>query len=207
MLYGLLKESMQDSAIMFLGAFTVLIANFFLLKYPFGFLPRDGGKFAFDKDGNKIEVNQQSVGKITGAGVIFVTVFLIGVMNFIQPEIEKTLYVVLMIVMMATGFLDDRAQTPWGELIKGILDFILALTGGICFVYFNNTDIIIFGNTVHIPKVLYVVLAVILIWASINVTNCSDGVDGLCGGVSILSMAAYIILFGSVRYANSISYI
>ena len=38
------------------------------------------------------------------------------------------------------------------------------------------------------PPVLFGILAVVLIWMSINVTNCSDGVDGLCGTLSIISM-------------------
>ena len=31
-----------------------------------------------------------------------------------------------------------------------------------------------------IPKAVYIILGIVLIWISINVTNCSDGVDGLC---------------------------
>ena len=35
----------------------------------------------------------------------------------------------------------------------------------------------------------------ILIWVSINVTNCSDGVDGLCGTLSVVTLASAYILF------------
>ena len=35
----------------------------------------------------------------------------------------------------------------------------------------------------------------ILIWASINVTNCSDGIDGLCGSLSCVTLATTYILF------------
>ena len=41
-------------------------------------------------------------------------------------------------------------------------------------------------------------LGIVLIWASINVTNCSDGVDGLCGSLSFVTIVAYGLLFGGV---------
>ena len=41
---------------------------------------------------------------------------------------------------------------------------------------------------------MYGILIVILIWASINVTNCSDGVDGLSGTLTIITlMSIYIV--------------
>ena len=49
--------------------------------------------------------------------------------------------------------------------------------------------------TLTLPKAVYIVLAMILIWVSINVTNCSDGVDGLCGSVAIISFLSYFALF------------
>ena len=42
--------------------------------------------------------------------------------------------------------------------------------------------------------VLYVILAVILIWVSINVTNCTDGVDGLSGTLTMVTLASFLVL-------------
>ena len=97
--------------------------------------------------------------------------------------------------MMMTGYLDDAAKAPWGELIKGILDLVMAVTAAVTFVLFNSTDVVFFGNVYHIPIVAYVILATALIWASINVTNCSDGVDGLCGSVSAIEFVGYAYIF------------
>ena len=45
---------------------------------------------------------------------------------------------------------------------------------------------IYFGSmSLTIPKVVYIILGIILIWISINVTNCSDGVDGLLSLIHI----------------------
>ena len=45
-----------------------------------------------------------------------------------------------------------------------------------------------------IPKAVFAVLIVILVWVSVNVTNCSDGVDGLSGTLTIISiMTIYLV--------------
>ena len=41
------------------------------------------------------------------------------------------------------------------------------------------------------------------LWGSINVTNCSDGVDGLCGTVSVIELFAFSVIFGKEKYMTS----
>jgi len=36
--------------------------------------------------------------------------------------------------------------------------------------------------------VIFGILTVVLVWVSINVTNCSDGVDGLSGTLTIITL-------------------
>ena len=52
----------------------------------------------------------------------------------------------------------------------------------------------IFNLEVSMHPVIYVILAVILIWTSINVTNCTDGVDGLSGTLTIITLFSFFIL-------------
>ena len=59
----------------------------------------------------------------------------------------------------------------------------------------NTFDIAFFDVTVTLNPIVYGILIVILIWVSINVTNCSDGVDGLCGTLSIVTLSTTYILF------------
>ena len=80
-------------------------------------------------------------------------------------------------------------------LKKGLFDLGLSLIAVVTFIYYNGTDVFIFGHKWHMPVVLYAVLAIALIWGSINVTNCSDGVDGLSGGVSIIELLAFYVIF------------
>lgn len=96
---------------------------------------------------------------------------------------------------MLTGYLDDASRSPWGELIKGMMDLGLAVLTVVVFLVFNSSDITFFGSDSHIPLVLYAILAVMLIWGSINVTNCSDGVDGLAGTVSLIELLAIAFIF------------
>lgn len=91
------------------------------------------------------------------------------------------IYLILTGAAMITGFLDDCAKTPWGEYKKGFLDLVIAVMVAVTFLNFNSNDITILltGTTITVPPVLFGILTVVLVWVSINVTNCSDGVDGL----------------------------
>ena len=72
-----------------------------------------------------------------------------------------------------------------------MIDLIIALAAAFTYVNYNGTTIN-FGYTdagITIPVWLFIILAVILIWVSINVTNCTDGVDGLSGTLSLITLA------------------
>ncbi len=48
-------------------------------------------------------------------------------------------------------------------------------------------------TTIVIPPVVFAILTVILVWVSINVTNCSDGVDGW-GTLTIITLMSVFVL-------------
>ena len=203
MLYDYFQQRFTDNIILVIAAGLGFALTFVLLMKPAAFLPKDGGKFILDPDGNRHEVNQSSSGKVTGAGLVFVLVYLLMSVLFIQTSRELLNYIGLSIIMMITGYLDDTSKSSWGELIKGILDLIVAVITAVTFVVHNSSDVLFLGFQLHIPKALYVILAVMLIWASINVTNCSDGVDGLSGTVSVIIFVSMSIIFKSSLGAYS----
>ena len=45
-----------------------------------------------------------------------------------------------------------------------------------------------------VPPVLFFILTIILVWAAINVTNCSDGVDGLSGTLTIITLVTIYVI-------------
>ena len=102
-----------------------------------------------------------------------------------------------------TGFLDDCAKVSWGELRKGLLDLVIAIMIAITYVNFNGSDITIAltGQTFTLNPVVYGILAVILVWGSINVTNCADGVDGLSGTLASITLATVYLIMQSKEIA------
>jgi phospho-N-acetylmuramoyl-pentapeptide-transferase len=154
-----------------------------LLRFTSDKLPKDGGRdFAHD--------GKLSAGKPRGAGFIFILVFTLSAIIFLPISTEIIVYLILTVAAMITGFLDDCAKSPWGEYRKGFLDLVISLMTAIAYTNFNSSNITIpFINLyVEIQPIIFILLATILIWASINVTNCSDGVDGLCGSLSIITL-------------------
>lgn len=188
MLYNVFSEELK-SIMAFLGilfAFGATIAaTGALAKY----LPKDAGR-EFAHDG------KLSAGKPRGAGIIFVTVFVVTAVLFAPIHTEYLIYLVLLIVCMFTGFFDDASDKPWNEYKKGILDLCVALMIAFTFLKYNpsTVEFALFGVTVELSKVLFAVLCVILVWTSVNVTNCADGVDGLSGTLTIITlMTIYLI--------------
>lgn len=158
-------------------------------------LPKDGGR-AFAVNG------KLSAGKPRGAGIIFTLTFVLSAVLFIPLKAEMTIYLILTLAAMLSGFFDDSAQTPWGELKKGIIDLVIAIMVAVTYLNFNpNTIMLPFvEKTITLHPLLFGFLIVVLMWASINVTNCTDGVDGLCGTLSCITLAT---IFGLYSYYDS----
>lgn len=156
-----------------------------LLKIFKNKLPRDQGReFAFN--------GKLSAGKVRGAGIVFVCSFIATALLFVPVSLEYIFYYILIFLGMLSGYLDDRSEKPWGEYKKGAIDLIISALTAANFVYFNQdlTGINLFGLTLTIPPVIFGIIATVLVWMLINATNCSDGIDGFCGSLSIVSMVS-----------------
>ena len=148
-----------------------------------GLLPKDAGR-EFAHDG------KLSAGKPRGAGIIFVLAFVAAALLFVPLSAERVIYLILITISMLTGFLDDASKTPWGEYKKGFLDLCVAALVALTFLKYNSNvvELALFGVKFTLPPVVFAILAVILVWTSVNVTNCSDGVDGLSGTLTIITL-------------------
>ena len=168
-------------AFMFIGCFIALNAGL-------SFLPADGGR---DVTGGK-----RSKGKPTGAGIILILFFDVAVLLFSSVSPELFIYIVLVSAEMITGFLDDGSKTEWGRLKKGLFDLGISILFAVTYLGFNpNTfQFAVSEYTVQLPIVVYGILIVILAWASINVTNCADGVDGLTGCLCCVTFVSIMAL-------------
>lgn len=178
MFYNLLAKTNNTTLVLLVPMLCSFLIAFFSLKFFKRILPKDQGR-AFAVNGALSE------DKPRGAGIIFVTSFTLCTALFYPLDIENIIYLVLVYAAMLSGYFDDAAETPWGNLKKGLIDLVISL--GIAFTYYcyngSQVKLYITDSTFTIPAPLFIILAGVLVWTAINVTNCTDGVDGLCGSL------------------------
>ena len=191
--------------IMFTAIMAAIIAfagSFILLKMNLPFLPKDGGKVAVTPDGKVVDVNAASKGKTTGVGLVFTIVWYIvslAMYGFSEgTNVQLLMNVALLFAMTLSGYLDDRAKVHWRDLLKGEIDLIIAIAVTVVFLMYNDTEVYFLSWHMTLHWIAYAALAIVLLWCSVNVTNCSDGVDGLCGGVTVIEAIAFFLIFPDI---------
>ena len=165
-------------------ALTALMDSVFREK-----LPQDHGR-AFAVNG------ELSKGKARGSGLIFVLCIALVSLAFLPFTTEYVVYNVLLIASMLSGYLDDAAETAWNEYKKGLIDFVIAIVAGATYLNFNGCGVHFLQWSFTLPYAVYLLLIVILIWASINVVNCTDGVDGLSASLAVVSIGTFLLAYG-----------
>lgn len=151
-------------------------------------LPHDHGR-AFAVNG------ERSKGKARGSGLIFVLCIALVTLAVIPFRVEYLIYTALLIASMLSGYFDDAADTAWNEYKKGLIDFVIAVVAGVTYLNFNGTGVQLLNWAFRIPYPVYLLLIVVLIWASINVVNCTDGVDGLSASLAVVSIGTFLLAY------------
>lgn len=152
-------------------------------------LPRDKGReFALN--------GKLSEGKPRGAGLLMITSLVITAALFVPLNLELIIYIGFIYLEMLSGYLDDSASIPWGRVKKGLIDLVVSVGISATYCIYNAPilKLALFGISFTLPIAVYIILGAALVWTAINVTNCSDGVDGLCGSLSIISLATVFVL-------------
>ncbi|MGB8648202.1 MAG: phospho-N-acetylmuramoyl-pentapeptide-transferase [Anaerolineae bacterium] len=191
-IYGPFRLLTSHLFLIGLGTVAACLLTWYLLPRWWRHLPQDRGRpFAVDAT--------HSVGKPVGAGMIFVPIFLI--ISILVIPIKLSLLVALVAVLLASleGFMDDRTHGGWSELRLGIIDAAISLLGAAAVSQFKDFEIWLplVKSTLFIPPWVFIPLGAGLIWLTINSTNCTDGVDGLSGSLSLLAFAS----LGAILYA------
>ena len=183
-----------------LSLFFGFLITFLLLPKFYKFLPSDRGREFTLKDNA-----EAAKGKPTGSGVVFITIFVLTVLLFIPVDWQQSAILVLTWLCMLTGYLDDRSKNGWGEYRKALLDLIICLAASFALYFFNES--VRNGNAIqfwlpftsklfNIPCWLYILISTVMLWISINITNCSDGVDGLSSTLALIAL----ITMGTIFY-------
>ena len=150
------------------------------------------------------------------AWLILPVVLLVMPMDPWQLGVIACLY-----LAMGFGYLDDKSELPWGEWRKGLLDLAVAVAAAMCISHcepvkmwlpFHARVAVIDGIRQVAPFVvplwIYLPLATGLLWFTMNATNCSDGVDGLAGTLTLLSLFELVaLLYGVVGYRPLADYL
>ncbi len=171
------------------------VTGFFLPKF-YKYLPTDRGR-AF------VENSDVAKGKPTGSGVVFISLFVIVALLCAPVSLQQALILILTWLTMLSGFLDDRSVKEWSELKKGLLDLIISLVASFILYYmsvpFTQDAHISFWlpfvtETITVAPWVYISFSTIILWASINTTNCTDGVDGLSSALVLVALLTMGIL-------------
>lgn len=180
-----------------LTLYTGFIFAYFLLPRCYRFLPVDRGR--------EFTINAEAAkGKPTGSGVVFISIFVVSAFVFAPVDLQQSLILVLTWLTMLTGFLDDRSITSWGEYKKGALDLIISIIAAFVLYYLNpavSSDGFVrfwlpfISSPLKVYPAVYIAVAVLLLWTSINTTNCTDGVDGLSSTLVLIALITMGILF------------
>ncbi|MBR1920399.1 MAG: phospho-N-acetylmuramoyl-pentapeptide-transferase [Kiritimatiellae bacterium] len=196
------------------GTFTAAILTWLLLPRLWRFLPRDHGKAILKDMGG-----MQSAGKPTGTGLVVTLVALPVILLFAPLAPWDAAAVAALYAAMLFGYLDDRAAVPWGELRKGLLDAVVSFAIAL-FIFLGHSEVFdgshvmvawlpfvkgsVMVNDVGVwlvPGWAYVPVATALLWFTMNATNCSDGVDGLAGTLTVITLAMLaVVLYVVVGY-------
>ncbi len=171
------------SALLLVASF---VATYLMIRFFSRFLPRDRGReLAFE--------GEKSRGKFTSTGILFVSGFAVLSVITLKLPLEIYLYILAILFEMVMGFLDDNARKPWGELRKGLMDFVAAAFVAWAYLRYNGSTMLLplFGLSFTLPAPLMFALIVILVWGSINVTNITDGVDGLSATLGSITLLCW----------------
>lgn len=191
----------EGTLMLVIGLLVAFAGTCFFLSKLADKLPKDAGrKFAHD--------GKLSAGKPRGAGLIFILVFAIAALLFVPFSVELCIYVILIVAEMLTGYMDDASENPWGEWKKGLLDLVVAVILAVTFLNFNSSEIhvAVLGSTFVLPPIIFGFLTVALVWCSINVTNCADGVDGLSGTLTIITLATFYVIDNLLQKQDNFTY-
>ena len=150
-------------------------------------------------------------GTPTMGGLMFILATIIVVLVFNGPAIlsgdwTSVIVLVFALVFGAIGFLDDYAKIKKKEntgLTAG-QKFLLQLAAAILFIVLlrkcgilsPNLYVPFFGVELHLPWVVYLIFAVLVITGTVNAVNITDGLDGLSSSVTLPVCAFFAAAFG-----------
>lgn len=197
-------------AVMIAGA-TAMLLSLFGTRYLISFFrERGAGQPILGKEDRGPEHHMQKAGTPTMGGLAIVVAALLGwlVAHVRQGLVFSDQAMILwvgVLVMAGMGFLDDFIKVRkrhnrgifWKKksyitLALSILLawWLVAATGVAETISFTRADL----PGWHVPWPVFVVFAGVIVWATSNAVNVTDGLDGLAGGSAMMGFLAFAII-------------
>ena len=161
------------------------------------------------EDGPTWHMSKQGTPTMGGLMFILATIIMVLVVNgpaILSGDWTSVIVLVFALVFGAIGFLDDYAKIKKKEntgLTAG-QKFLLQLAAAILFIVLlrkcgilsPNLYVPFFGVELHLPWVVYLIFAVLVITGTVNAVNITDGLDGLSSSVTLPVCAFFAAAFG-----------
>ena len=147
-----------------------------------------------------VDKHAQKEGTPTMGGFIFLLAMLVGIFFLMSEQRFSSFFLILVTLSYALlGFLDDFLKVhfhhneglkPYQKIIG---QFGLALIVALYIYFSGRTSLNFFGLTFDLG--LFIIpLVILVLLATTNSVNLTDGLDGLAGGVSFV----YLLIFGII---------
>lgn len=160
------------------------------------------------EDGPTWHMSKQGTPTMGGLMFILATIVVVLVWNgpaILSGDWTSVIVLVFALVFGAIGFLDDYAKIKKKEntgLTAG-QKFLLQLAAAILFIVLlrkcgilsPNLYVPFFGVELHLPWVVYLIFAVLVITGTVNAVNITDGLDGLSSSVTLPVCAFFAAAF------------
>lgn len=161
------------------------------------------------EDGPTWHMSKQGTPTMGGLMFILATIIVVLVVNgpaILSGDWTSVIVLAFALVFGAIGFLDDYAKIKKKEntgLTAG-QKFLLQLAAAILFIVLlrkcgilsPNLYVPFFGVELHLPWVVYLIFAVLVITGTVNAVNITDGLDGLSSSVTLPVCAFFAAAFG-----------
>lgn len=187
--YGPFRLLGSNLVLLGIGATLAAFIVWLYLPRLWRFLPRDKGK-------KWVKEGEEAQGKPTGAGVVIVCLLALVLLCVLPFAAMQWEVIACLFVVMLTGYLDDASDRPWSELRKGLLDLLLAVMTSLALcqgrpvtMWWPLLKSAAPDGGIVVSAWVFVAISSVVLWVSINATNCSDGIDGLAGSLTLLSLA------------------
>lgn len=150
-------------------------------------------------------------GTPTMGGLMFIigvaaAVFLLGWKDFAQGRFGGAFVFLFALVFGVIGYIDDYFKVKKHENtgLTAPQKFLLQLAAAILFIVLlrkcgilsPNLYVPFFGVELHLPWVVYLIFAVLVITGTVNAVNITDGLDGLSSSVTLPVCAFFAAAFG-----------